>query len=242
MHRERARMKPGIEAADAKRPLAVAFDVNETLTDLTPLREVFSRFGLGAMSLEWWFAVVLRDGIALSATGDAATFADLISIALDEVAHASGRTLPGDAGSELVEAFRRVPVRPDAQLALDRLRVAGVPAYALTNGSEGLARAIFERAGVLESFTDVLSVDAFGHWKPRPEPYHAMSTIAGVLPERLAMVAVHPWDLHGAAAAGLTTGWVCRDGRSYPRVFSEPTVRSGDLDGVVAELLSLDGP
>jgi len=233
-------MVNGQSPAQARRPEAVAFDVNETLTDLTPLTEVFAGFGLEDTALRWWFAVLLRDGLALAAAGDAATFGDLAVIALDEVAAASGRVLPKGSGHELVDAFGRVPVHPDVSPALHRLQAAGVPAFALTNGSAPLTRRILDAAGVVDAFADVLSVDAVRHWKPRPEPYRYAAEVAGVPPDRLALVAVHPWDLHGAASAGLSTGWVNRDGRTYPSVFRQPTVRSADLDGVVEQLLALE--
>lgn len=36
------------------------------------------------------------------------------------------------------------------------------------------------------------------------------------------LVAVHPWDIHGAARAGLGTAWVNRSGAPYPAYFAEP--------------------
>ncbi|MDA8046168.1 MAG: haloacid dehalogenase type II [Actinomycetota bacterium] len=221
------------------RPRAVAFDVNETLTDLAPVARAFTRLGLGPDSVPWWFAVLLRDGMALAAAGGAARFADLARGALAEVAGVAGHSLPDGAGDEVLDALRRVPVHPDVMPALERLHDAGVPAYALTNGSAPLARDVLDAAGVTPWLTDVLSVDATGHWKPRPEPYHYAADQAGVPPGALALVAVHPWDVHGAYSAGLVTGWVDRGGRPYPAVFARPTVQAADITGVVDGLLDL---
>ena len=222
-------------------PDAVAFDVNETLTDLAPLTEVFARWGLDGIALRWWFAVLLRDGFAVAAAGDTALFADLATAALDEVAAASGRSLPLGAGDEVAGAWGRLPVHRDVLPALERLRSAGIPAFALTNGSVGPTRQILAAAGVVELFTGILSVDDVGHWKPRPEPYRYLAEVVGVSPERIALVAVHPWDIHGAASAGMMTGWANRDGRRYPSMFRAPTVQSADLDGVVERLVALKG-
>ncbi len=221
------------------RPEVVVFDVNETLTDLTALHDVFNRFGLGDNALAWWFSALLRDGFALAATGDAAPFGELAAIALDEVAAVSGRVLPEGASADLIEAFGRLPLYPDVAPALDRLRAAEVPAYALTNGSADLARTILKSAGVLDAFVEVLSVDEVNHWKPRPEPYRSLARVAMTPSDRVMMIAVHPWDLHGAACVGLMTGWVNRSDRPFPRVFRRPTVESTDLDGVVERLLAL---
>ncbi len=228
---------PGRRAS--RRPEAVVFDVNETLTDLAPLEQVFAALGLGSTALRWWFAVLLRDGFALTATGDRAAFGDLALAALDEVAAASDRVLPGGAGTQVMEAFGRVPVHHDVEAALDRLKSAGVATFALTNGSAPLARRILGAAGVVDRLTDVLSVDVVGHWKPRPEPYWYAAEVAGAAFDHVALVAVHPWDIHGAASAGLMTGWVNRDRRQYPTFYRPPTVQSIDLHGVVERLLAL---
>ncbi|WP_249011772.1 haloacid dehalogenase type II [Conexibacter sp. DBS9H8] len=221
------------------RPQAVVFDVNETLTDLSALRSLFTGLGLGEPALPWWFAVLLRDGMALAAAGDSGRFPDLAAAALEEVCAACGQGVPTGAIEKLLRAFAEVPVHADVAPALERLAQAGVPAVALTNGGLPGAERILERAGVRSHFAEVLSVDAVGHWKPRPEPYHHAARVAGVPPRRLAMVAVHPWDLHGAAAAGLVTGWVRRGRGPYPPVFTPPTVEASGLDGVVEALLDL---
>lgn len=221
------------------RPLAVVFDVNETLTDLSAVGVLFANLGLDPGSVPWWFAVTLRDGMALAAAGDVGSFGDLAAAALDEVAALSGRRLPVDAGPLLQDALRGVPVLPEVRPALEQLAAAQVPAYALTNGAGRSARQVLEAGGVAGLLADVLSADHVGSWKPGPQPYRHAASVAVVPTARLAMVAVHPWDLHGASAAGLETGWVDRVGRPYPAVFTPPTVRARSLPGVVDGLLAL---
>ena len=46
-------------------PRVVVFDVNETLSDLQPLRPSLEAAGVPGALLETWFAAVLRDGFAL---------------------------------------------------------------------------------------------------------------------------------------------------------------------------------
>ena len=50
------------------------------------------------------------------------------------------------------------------------------------------------------------------------------------------LVAVHPWDLDGAARAGLRTAWVDRGGAPYPRSFTDPEVRATDLVDLARQL------
>ena len=46
------------------RPSVIAFDVNETLSDLSPLGARFLEVGASASAAPLWFASVLRDGFA----------------------------------------------------------------------------------------------------------------------------------------------------------------------------------
>jgi 2-haloacid dehalogenase len=67
------------------RPVAIAFDVIETLMPLEPLRERFTAVGLPPHLLELWFTRTLRDGIALAATGEYAPFGEVAAQALRTV-------------------------------------------------------------------------------------------------------------------------------------------------------------
>jgi 2-haloacid dehalogenase len=49
-------------------------------------------------------------------------------------------------------------------------------------------------------------------------------------------VAVHPWDLHGAAAAGLRTIWVNRHGQTYPEFFTAPDLTVTSFEQLAARL------
>ncbi len=57
-------------------PAVAIFDVNETLSDLSPLGDRFERLGASAHLLQIWFAATLRDGMALAASGAYADFRD----------------------------------------------------------------------------------------------------------------------------------------------------------------------
>src|SRR5438034_1552463 len=71
-------IQPEKEAA-MPRPTFVLFDVNETLSDLQPLRARFEEVGAPGQLLELWFASTLRDGFALTAAG---AYADFRTVAL----------------------------------------------------------------------------------------------------------------------------------------------------------------
>lgn len=152
-----------------------------------------------------------------------------------------GRDTPLGAAAALLAAFAELPAHRDVAPAFERLADAGIPVLALTNGGADTTAALIERAGLTSLVSRILSVQSIGHWKPQPEPYRYAANEAAVEPSRLALVAVHPWDLHGAPSAGLVTGWVNRTGRTFPAVFAHPHVQAPSLDGVVERLLALPG-
>ncbi|HET6752972.1 MAG TPA: hypothetical protein VFH23_03350 [Jiangellaceae bacterium] len=46
------------------RPEVLVLELNETLSDLEPMRERFEQVGLPRHALDVWFAATLRDGFA----------------------------------------------------------------------------------------------------------------------------------------------------------------------------------
>ena len=48
----------------------------------------------------------------------------------------------------------------------------------------------------------------------------------------MVLVASHPWDVDGAARAGMQSAWVNRSGGPFPRTFTEPTYVVEGVDGL----------
>jgi len=223
------------------RPEVVVFDVNETLSDMEPMRERFVAIGAPPDLLDTWFAATLRDGFALTAAESTASFPDIAADVLRTLLHGrSGLTTDvDDAISQVLGGMSQLAVHPDVPEGMRILHDAGVRLVTLTNGSTAIAARLFDKVGVAELVERRLSVDEVGRWKPAPESYRYAAEQCGVAIERTAMVAVHPWDLDGAKRAGMATGFVNRLGRPYPSVFRAPDVTGADLPEVARGLLAL---
>ena len=50
------------------------------------------------------------------------------------------------------------------------------------------------------------------------------------------LIAVHPWDIDGAARAGMATAWINRDGSPYPEVFTSPSFTATTLTDLADRL------
>lgn len=219
-------------------PRAVVLDVNETLSDLTPLAEAFERAGLPRAVAPTWFASVLRDGFALTAVGESAAFRDLGSALLRGHLHEAGVTDDVEGRvSGVLGAFMDLRVHPDVPDGLRRLADGGLRVATLSNGAVEVADRLLTRAGVRDAVEQLLSVEQAGVWKPAPAAYHYAAEALGEPVDRLLMVAVHPWDLNGAARAGLRTAWVDRRGGSpYPGYFAAPDVTVRGFDELADRL------
>ncbi|MFI5085970.1 MAG: haloacid dehalogenase type II, partial [Actinomycetales bacterium] len=191
----------------------IVFDVNETLSDLSPMADRFARTGAPELLAKVWFAGVLRDGFALAAAGGAEPFAEIAAQSLRGLL--TGIPLDrsiGDAVDYIMDGFGALTLHPDAAAGIRALKSAGFRLVTLSNGSTAVAEKLFTGAGILGDFERLLSVEDAPGWKPVPRAYAYAAQSCGVEPARMLLAAVHPWDIHGAAEAGLRTAWVNRNG------------------------------
>ncbi|MCG7198757.1 HAD-IA family hydrolase [Marinobacter pelagius] len=220
----------------AVRPNVVLFDVLETLIDLDPLAARLEEVGQPAIVLQPWFLRFQRDAMALTIAGDTAPFE---AVARESLRTETKHTLSERDVEYVVEGFSTLPTFDDAAPALKKLSEAGVAVGCLTVNSPDKTRRFLEGAG-LAGFVDhvVTSRDA-GVWKPHPEIYRFAAKRLGTPIERLALVAVHAWDCHGAKRAGALSGWCSRLEYRPGDVFLPPDVTGDSLVEVADKLMSL---
>ncbi|MDT0274564.1 HAD-IA family hydrolase [Blastococcus goldschmidtiae] len=216
------------------RPAVVAFDVNETLLDLAPVRATLVEAGQPESLLGTVFARTLLTGFAATVVGDWCSFRDAFDSAL-----AQESPLPADTRATVLDAFAELSPHPDVEPALRRLTEAGVRVVTLSHGSPGVAQAGLARGGLTPLVAATLTSEAIRAWKPAREVYLWAAGRCEVAPERLALVASHGWDVLGAQRAGLTGAWFPRSERVYPAVYEAPHVQADDLLGAVEGLLAL---
>ncbi|HYH25010.1 MAG TPA: HAD-IA family hydrolase [Blastococcus sp.] len=215
------------------RPDVVAFDVNETLLDLAPVRAALVEAGEPEFLLGTVFARTLLTGMAASLAGSWCRFRDAFDAAL-----AQESDLPADARAAVADAFGELAPHPDVEPALRRLVQAGVRVVTLTHGSPGVAEAGLARGGITPLVEQTLSSETIRAWKPSREVYLWAAGACGVAPDRMALVAAHGWDVQGAQRAGLTGAWFPRSERSFPAVYGAPHVQADSLAGAVDALLA----
>lgn len=220
-----------------RRPNVVIFDVNETLSDMSPLAQCFEDVGAPAHLAATWFAGLLRDGFALTVVESSDAFAHIAAESLRVGLH--GASLNRDAAeavSYIMDGFTGLPVHADVPEGIRALHGLGIRLVTLSNGSASVAEALFERADIRSYFERILTVEDAGRWKPAREAYAYALQQCGVAAQDAMLVAVHPWDTDGAARAGLATAWLNRNGGPYPEYLTAPNLRAESLLDLAAQL------
>jgi 2-haloacid dehalogenase len=215
---------------------AVAFDVLETLLDLEPIGARLEEVGQPAAVLGPFFMRFQRDAMALTLARDVA---DFTATARQALRTETKQAMSDDNIAYVLEGFAKVPAFPDAVPALRKLSEAGVTIGCLTVGDPDNTRSFLASAG-LETYVDhVVTSDAAGVWKPAPDVYQYAAQVLGCELDRMALVAVHAWDCHGAKRAGALAGWCSRLEGEPGDVFVPADVQGDDLVEVVDRLLAL---
>jgi 2-haloacid dehalogenase len=222
--------------APDRRPRAVLLDVFETMLRVEALGSRFVDVGRPEHEWELFFTRALRDGMAHTLAGPARPFADIARAALRTTTH---HTLSDEAVEHVLAGFRTLPPHPDVEPALMALARARIPAYAFTHGAEAVAAAALDGAGLRTYLRGVLSCEQIRSFKPPARVYHWACRQVDLPADRVALVAAHSWDVHGAVRAGLVTGLATRLEGAVPDVVERPHVTAERLDTVVDRIIAL---
>jgi 2-haloacid dehalogenase len=220
----------------AARASVIAFDVNETLLDLSVLDADFEE-ALGSAALRGqWFAQMLQLSFVGAITDRYVDFSSAQRAALAMVAARAGIDLPRSAEQRILGRMRTLRAHADVPEALARLGAAGFRLASLTNSPLDVAHDQLRHAGLTDSFEAMLSADQVKALKPRREAYELVASTFGVALAEVRLVAAHAWDVAGALAAGCQAAFVARPGMVLSPLGEQPDVIGADL-GEVAELL-----
>jgi 2-haloacid dehalogenase len=215
----------------------VVFDVNETLSDSSPLARRFADVGAPEHLAGLWFTTLLRDGFALAAADTAEPFAVIGHSALRTVLAGVRleRTLP-EAVDHIMAGFASLDVHPDVVDGVRALRAQGLRLVTLSNGSASVAERLLSTAGIRDEFELLLSVEEAGLWKPARAAYAYAAAACGTAAEEMLLVAVHPWDVDGAARAGMQSAWLDRGRGPYPEYLPAPGLTALSLPDLADQL------
>ncbi len=149
----------------------------------------------------------------------------------------SALELSASERDKLNEVWHRLSAWPDAAAAIERVR-GRYTTVILTVLSYSIVVDCSKYNGI--GWDGILSCEFLGHYKTDPEAYLTALKLLRVEPSEAMMVAAHKRDLQGAAAAGLHTAYVHREGESdVPPGSSSLSSAASEFDVVAADFPDL---
>ena len=148
----------------------IAFDVNETLLDLSSLDEPFAELLGSATFRPQWFAQMLQLSFVGGLTGAYVDFTAAQRAALFMTAERAGRSVTEAEVIRMVDRMAELPPHPEVREALSRLSATPLKVVSLVNSLAEVAEAQLTNAGIRGLFDEVISADTVKHLKPAPQP------------------------------------------------------------------------
>ncbi|QRM89152.1 haloacid dehalogenase type II [Lacinutrix sp. WUR7] len=223
------------------RPKVLFFDVNETLLDLTAMKESVGK-ALGNRSdlLPLWFTTMLQYSLVTTVGRKYNDFGIIGAAALQMVASNYGITISEtDAREAILGPIRSLPAHPEVKAALQKLRDAGYKLVSFTNSSNKGVQTQFENAGLIEFFDARLSIEDIGKFKPHTDAYDWAARKMGVSSNECLLVAAHGWDITGALWANWRGAFVSRPGAQMYPLAEKPEIVASNLTEIADQLIAL---
>lgn len=218
------------------RPEVLLFDVNETLLDLTPVKDAVNAVLLDDDGAALWFSSLLHHSLVMTVNARPADFAEVGAAVLQMQARNRDIVLHHDDAMAVLAVMRRLDAHADVLPALQRLKAAGHRLAALSNTSDQGLQAQLAHAGLSELFDKALSVQAVGRFKPDPIAYawaaHQMQADAAAC----MLVAAHGWDIAGAKWSGLQAAFVAPEGQQKFPLAEAPDIDVADFTALAQAL------
>jgi len=209
---------------------AVLFDAYGTLLDVGSVAGRAETYfpGMGIALSRLWRDKQLHYSWIRTLSGRYADFWQVTADALDYAAEALALPISAAQRDGLLGEYLRLSPFADAAPALEQL-ARFAPLAVLSNGTPAMLEAAFGQAGLRDRFAVLLSVDAARAYKTAPAAYALATSHFNARPAELLLVSSNGWDVAGAAAFGLSTFWVNRNGAPVERLGVAPTGVGGSL-------------
>ena len=195
----------------------IVFDVNETLLDMSALKDKINSLLGSSKGFRVWFGMLLHYSLVDNSTNNYHNFTDLADATLEMAAKALKADVPPSDRKEALKIIKELPAHDDVPKGLQLLKENGFRLATLTNSPATTLSAQLQHANLTEYFEATLSIDTIKKYKPALETYLWAAEKLSVNVSEAILVAAHGWDITGALQAGMQAAFVEREGQSlYP--------------------------
>jgi 2-haloacid dehalogenase len=216
---------------------AVFFDMNETLLNLSLLKNQFDKHFDDVYVLKYWFTKLLHSASIMGIMGEYRNFGELADVALENLFFENNKSLSSETKAEILGEFRKLPAYEDVRPALAILRENNIRVVAVSNSSLEMIKEQLTNAGIIELFDSYYSVDNVEKYKPFEDIYLSAALQEGLKTEDIVMVATHDWDLFGAKKAGLSTAYIKRKEQIYHPFYLQADFNASNLPELIQQII-----
>jgi 2-haloacid dehalogenase len=219
---------------------AVFFDMNETLLNLSLLKEQFDKHFDDQYILKYWFTKLLHSSTIMGIMDEYRNFGELAAVALENLFFENNKSLSSEVKAEILGAFRKLPAYEDVRPTLRVLRNNDIRVIAVSNSSLEMIKEQLSNAGIMDLFDSYYSADKVENYKPFKDIYLSAAKQEGLQTENIVMVATHDWDLFGAKKAGLTTAYIKRKQEIYHPYYLQPDFKALNLLDLIRQIIKAE--
>ena len=214
----------------------ILFDVNETLLDMSPIKEKVNGFFDEEWAFKQWFSYLLQFSLVEMVTEQYHNFSEIADAALEMVAQSQDKKIPDEKKKEILSLMDQLEPHADVEEGLRMLKEAGYRLATLTNSAQPVADKQLKHAGISHFFEASMSVDSMKQFKPKLETYHRALKELGVSAKATLFVAAHGWDTTGAMRAGLSAAFIAREGQALYPLAPAPAYTGKTLPDIAKQL------
>ncbi len=203
------------------------FDVNETLLDLSALKQDIITALENEQAAALWFSELLYYSLVESVCDSYHDFSEIGKEVFKLVQERFGKSYSDEEIRNILSSIDKLNPYPEVTEALEALSEE-YRLMAFSNGKPEVLKNQLKNAGIFQFFDYVLSVEKSRKYKPHPAAYKCALQYAHIKAEDAVMIAAHGWDVTGAAQAGMSTVFIERGKKPYSLI-STPTYSIKDL-------------
>lgn len=220
------------------KPQLLIFDVNETLLDLSPLKESVNKLLGSSNAFNDWFSKLIQFAMVKTLTEKYSDFGEIGAATLKMTSQKYSTFISEKEIVSTLKIIKQLKPHPEVKSVLETLKSEGFRLVTLTNGGSETLKTQMASAGLQNHFDALYSVESVQKFKPHPETYNYVLEKENIKPENAMLIAAHAWDIAGAQGIGMQTAFIKRSGKFlYPKV-DKPDLICEDFDGLCKNLLS----
>lgn len=216
----------------------IVFDVNETLLDMSVLKNNINSLLGSSNGFRIWFGMLLQYSLVDNCTGAYHDFISIANATLDMTAKALKTDINEKEKKAALATIKELPAYPDVPKGLQLLKENGFRLATLTNSPSATLTAQLQYAKLTGYFEATLSIDTIKKYKPALQTYTWATEQLSVDVTGAMLVAAHGWDIAGALQAGMEAAFIEREGQSLYPLSPKPTFTGKNLVDIANKIIA----